>query len=49
MCKRKSVKENEMHEIHLDFEIQTDHFTSARRQEKVLINKKTQKNNNKKD
>ena len=32
--------ENEMHEILLDFEIQTDHLISARRPDLMLINKK---------
>ena len=35
-----SVLENEIHKIHRDFEIQTDHQISARQTDLVIINKK---------
>ena len=35
-----SVLENEMHKLHWDFEIQTDHIISARRPDLIIINKK---------
>ena len=39
-----SVPENEMHQILLGFEIQTDHLISARRPDLVIINKKKKGN-----
>ena len=36
-----SVQENEMHKLLWDFDIQTDHLISARRPDRVKINKRT--------
>ena len=35
-----SVKENEMHKLLWDFEIQTDHLISARQPDFIIINRK---------
>ena len=40
MNKPESVKENEMHTIPRDFEIQSNHRIPSRRPDQVLINKK---------
>ena len=40
MHKSEPVLENKMHKIPLDFEIQTDHPSQARRIDLVLINQK---------
>ena len=40
MHKSESVRENEMHKVLWDFEIQTDHLISARQLDLVIINKK---------
>ena len=39
MHKLESVRENEMHKVLWDYEIQTDHLISARRLKRVIINK----------
>ena len=43
MSKPESVFENETHEIHLDFEIQTDHWVLARRPDLFIVKKKEKK------
>ena len=42
-CSLESVRENEMHEVLSNFEIQKDHLISARRPELVRVNKKKKK------
>ena len=43
MHKPESVLENEMHKLHWDFKIQTDHIISARWPELEIVNKKKKK------
>ena len=43
MYKPESTRENEIDKILYDFEIQTDHLISARRQDLVIINKSKKK------
>ena len=38
-----SVQENETHKLLWDFDIQTDHVTSARRPDLIIINNKRKK------
>ena len=38
-----SIRENEMHKIPFDFEIQTDHLISARQPDLVIVSKKKKK------
>ena len=46
MHKPESVLENGMHKVIWDFEIQTDHLSSARRPGLVIVNKKQQQQKN---
>ena len=43
MYKQESVLENEMHNVHLDFEIQMDHLISARRPHLETVKKKRER------
>ena len=44
MCNPEPRLENEIHKLFWDFEIQTDYQNSARRRDKMKINKKKKKN-----
>ena len=48
MHKPECVHENEMHKLHWDFEMQTDHLILARRPDIVIVNKKKRKKAKKK-
>ena len=39
-----SVRENDIHKLLWDFDIQTDHLISARRPDLIIINKKKKEN-----
>ena len=42
MHNQESIQENETHKIQEDFEIQTDHWISARRQDLMIVNRKSE-------